>query len=260
MLGKDRLQLYLVHDRPLDQGELSAMRALTARRGRGEPVAHLLGEWSFRGLDLQVGPAVLVPRPETEELVSLALPLLASGARVLELGTGSGAIAIALAVERSDLAIVATDVSEPALELARSNAARHAVGERIAFLRGSWWEACRAQDDDLVISNPPYVDPERPELLDAGVRAFEPALSPCSPNGAIALSYRAILGGIGSGLRPGGRLLLEAGVDTAAPALELLRASPLLAGAELPPISPGICDYLRAQRTAVSGTVSSAVG
>src|SRR5690349_22848032 len=88
VLGKDRLQLYLLHDRPLDQGELAAMRGLTARRGRGEPVAYLLGEWSFRGLDLAVGPDVLVPRPETEELVELALPLLPNGGRVVDFGTG----------------------------------------------------------------------------------------------------------------------------------------------------------------------------
>jgi len=141
VLGLDRLALYLQHDRPLDGGERDAMRALLLRRGRREPVAYLLGEWSFRGHLLEVTPAVLIPRPETEELVDQALPLLRPRTRVVDLGTGSGALAIALALACPDVEVLATDVSQNALEVAARNVARHALESRVRLRRGSWWEA-----------------------------------------------------------------------------------------------------------------------
>ncbi|MBL8751985.1 MAG: HemK family protein methyltransferase, partial [Planctomycetes bacterium] len=118
VLGLDRLQLYLAHDRPLDPDERAAMRALVQRRGEHEPVAYLLGNWSFRGLELDVSSAVLVPRPETEELVDLALAKAPAGARVADFGTGSGAIAVALAAARPDLRVFALDASKNALAVA----------------------------------------------------------------------------------------------------------------------------------------------
>lgn len=224
VLGLDRLRLYLQHDRPLDDRERTAMRELIARRGKREPVAHLLGEWSFRGHVLEVTPAVLIPRPETEELVDVALPLAPQGARVVDLGTGSGALAIALALARPDLAVVASDVSKNALAVAARNVARHGLEPRVQLRHGSWWEACGDQAPfQLVVSNPPYVDPAQPELLDADVRDFEPPLALFSERGDPASCYRAIAAGIAAHVVPGGALVLETGVGAADAALDAVR-------------------------------------
>ena len=248
VLGLDRLQLYLAHDRPLDPGERAAMRALVARRGQREPVAHLLGEWSFRGHALEVSPAVLIPRPETEQLVELALERAPRGGRVVDLGTGSGAIAIALALARPDLQLVATDVSRNALAVAQRNAARHGVAPRIVFHGGSWWAACAGEPAfDRVVSNPPYVDPARPELLDDEVREFEPPLALFSERGDPASCYRALLDGLGERLAPGGHLVLETGHDAAPAALALLRAEPRLGDVELRPDLAGLDRFLLAR-------------
>ncbi len=234
VLGLQRLSLYLAHDRPLDAGERAAMRELTQRRGAGEPVAHLLGSWSFRGLELAVSPAVLVPRPETEELVSLALQRAPQGARVLDLGTGSGAIAVALAVERPDLAVVAVDVSKNALAVARENVARHAVAERVELRLGSWWQPIGAAESfDLVVSNPPYVDPSAPDGLAADVRAFEPPLALFSAPGDPASCYREIAAGLAAHLRLDGWFVAETGLGAAAAARDVLAAQPFLTAVEL---------------------------
>ncbi len=241
VLGLSRLQLYLAHDRPLDPAERTAMRTLVARRGKGEPVAYLLGTWSFRGHEVAVGPSVLIPRPETEELVEHALAALPANAVAIDLGTGSGAIAIALAVARPDLRVLAVDISEAALGIASANVARHGVGERVQLLRGSWWEPVPADATfDLVISNPPYIDPVRPTGLAADVQAFEPALALFSAPGDVASCYRAIFAPLASRLRAGGAVWCETGLGAAAPALQALRATGLvdvelrcdLAGAE----------------------------
>lgn len=226
VLGMTRLQLYLAHDRPLDDRERAALRTLVARRGEHEPVAYVLGSWSFRGLELAVDAAVLIPRPETEELVELALPLLPTGARVLEFGTGSGAIAIALAVARPDLQVVATDVSRNALAVAGANVRRHGLEARVALRHGSWWEPVAADEVfDAVLSNPPYIDPASAAVA-ADVRAFEPPLALFAAAGDVVSSYRAIGSGLAAHLRPGGWLLAETGIEAAAPALALLAALP----------------------------------
>ncbi|MBM4060035.1 MAG: peptide chain release factor N(5)-glutamine methyltransferase [Planctomycetes bacterium] len=251
VLGLDRLRLYLAHDRPLDGAERSAMRALVARRGAGEPVAHLLGSWSFRGLELAVSPAVLVPRPETEELVTLALERAGPGARVLDLGTGSGAIAIALAVERPDLQVTAVEVSRDALEIAAQNAARHGVAARITFLRGSWWEPVPpAARFDLAVSNPPYIDPAAPHGLAADVAAHEPPLALFTAAGDVLSCCRAIVAGLGAHLVPGGWFVAETGVGASAPALRLLQQEPALEAAELRADLGGIDRFLLARRRA----------
>ncbi len=234
VLGLDRLQLYLHHDRPLDDGERTAMRELVARRGRHEPVAHLLGEWSFRGHTLEVSPAVLIPRPETEELIDLALPLARTGAHVVDLGTGSGALAIALALARPDLSIVATDLSKNALAIAERNVVRHGVGERVQLRHGSWWDAIAAADTfDVVVGNPPYVDPAQPELLAADVREFEPPLALFSERGDPGSCYRQIAQGVGRHLRTRGAIVLETGVGAADAALAALQQCAELVDAAL---------------------------
>lgn len=249
VLGLDRLRLYLAHDRPMTAAERDAMRTLTARRGRGEPVAHLLGEWSFRGVDLNVSPAVLVPRPETEELVTLALERAPPGGRVLDLGTGSGAIAIALALERPDLRVLATDVSADALAVAARNVARHGLGERVELRQGSWWEPlARTGSFDLVCSNPPYVDRGRPDLLEREVAAFEPALALFAASGDPASAYRSIVAGLEHGLAAGGALVLETGVGAAEAALAVLQACPHLEQVELLPDLAGVPRHLLARR------------
>ena len=242
VLGLSRLQLYLAHDRPLDPAERDSMRALLVRRGKGEPVAYLLGTWSFRGLELAVAPSVLIPRPETEELVEHALVGLPANATVIDLGTGSGAIAIALAVARPDVRVMAVDVSEAALAIAASNVARHGVGDRVQLVRGSWWEPVPALAMfDLVVSNPPYIDPVDPTGLAADVQAFEPALALFSEPGDVASCYRSIFAPLAARLRPGGSVWCETGLGAAASALRELRATTLI-DAELR------CDLAGAER------------
>lgn len=249
VLGLTRLQLYLAHDRPLDETERAAMRSLLARRGDGEPVAYLLGSWSFRGLEVQVGPAVLIPRPETEELVEHLLPLLPEAGRALDLGTGSGAIALALAAARPEARVVAVDISQNALGLAAANVQRHGLGERLSLRCGSWWEPIAADEQfDLVASNPPYIDPRATAGLAADVRAFEPPLALFTAPGDVLSCYRAIVAGLSAHLRPGGWFGAETGVGAHEPARELLAAQPFLTEVQLLPDHAGLPRFLLARR------------
>jgi release factor glutamine methyltransferase len=249
VLGASRLQLYLDHDRPLAADERAAMRELVRRRAAGEPVAYLLGSWSFRGLEFAVDPAVLIPRPETEQLVDLALERAPRGATVLDLGTGSGAIAVAIASARSDLQVLAVDISRNALAVAAANVARHDLAGRVALACGSWWEAVPAGAVfDLVVSNPPYIDPTSAAELAPDVRAFEPPLALFTPPGDVVACYREIAAGLARGLRPGGWFVAETGVGASGPAVELLRAQPFLAGVELRRDFEGIDRFLIAAR------------
>jgi release factor glutamine methyltransferase len=186
---------------------------LIGRRVRGEPLGYIVGYREFWSLRLAVSPAVLVPRPETELLVERALALRTGvDGRVIDLGTGSGAIALALASERTQWQVTATDVSADALDIARSNAAHHAL-TRVEFLQGSWFEPVGARRFNLVVSNPPYIGATEPELSSANL-AFEPrmALSP----GADALAcLRAIVNTAPPHLEHGGWLLLEHGATQA---------------------------------------------
>lgn len=250
VLGLDRLQLYLQHERPLDEDERAAMRELLARRGRHEPVAYLLGGWSFCGHDIEVSPAVLIPRPETEELVEKAVAMAPQGARVLELGIGSGAISIALALARPDLRITAVDISPEALAVAQRNVARHALLDRIELRRGSWWEPIAVDESfDLLVSNPPYVDPALPELLADDVRQFEPALALFTPHGDPGACYREIFAGIGERLDPGGRCILETGPGADQAALQAAKDCAALRAAELAPDLTGRPRFVVAERS-----------
>lgn len=229
VLGMPRLQLYLAHDRPLDEHERAAMRALTQRRGDHEPVAYLLGSWAFRGLELAVSPAALIPRPETEELVSHALERAPAGATVLDLGTGTGAIALALAKERPDLRVVAVDVSKNALDLARANVQRHELAARVELRHGSWWQPIAAGEVfDLVVSNPPYIDPDAPTGLAADVKAFEPPLALFTAPGDPASCHREIAAGLQQHLRAGGWFVGEAGLGSTGPVRDALAACAFL--------------------------------
>ncbi|MBV9315835.1 MAG: peptide chain release factor N(5)-glutamine methyltransferase [Gammaproteobacteria bacterium] len=199
-------------------------RALIERRALGEPLAYLTGIREFWSLPLRVTPAVLVPRPETELLVERALALhAATHARVAELGTGSGAIALALASERPRWRVTATDISAGALAVARGNAARLAL-TRIDFRRGSWFEPLAGERFDLILSNPPYIGSDDPALADPAL-AHEPRLA-LTPGVDALECLRAIAHEAPRHLAVGGWLLLEHGAAQAA----ALRAELVLAG------------------------------
>jgi release factor glutamine methyltransferase len=172
-LGLSRIELYTQHDRPLTEAERAAARELVQRRGAREPLAYVLGDWDFRRLTLRTDARALVPRPETEIVVERCLELLrdVDAPRVLDVGTGSGAIALALAHEHPGARVVATDASEAALELAQENAREH--GLDVTFMRADLLDGVDGPFD-LVVSNPPYVEPGELDALEPEVRDWEP--------------------------------------------------------------------------------------
>lgn len=218
-LGINRVGLITQSDRALDAGEAQRFAALVQRRLDGEPIAYIVGQREFFGLPFEVGAAVLIPRPDTELLVELALERLPPSGRVLDMGTGSGAIAVALAHTRRDADVTALDVSEEALAVARRNAA--ANGARVAFLQSDWYAALEAKPTfDVIASNPPYIASGDRHLSEGDLR-YEPvgALTDHA-DGLSAL--RIIVAGAGARLKPGGWLLMEHGYDQSAAVRQLL--------------------------------------
>ncbi|MBA3928420.1 MAG: peptide chain release factor N(5)-glutamine methyltransferase [Xanthomonas sp.] len=225
VLERDRAWLFAHGDDPLLEREASAFDALLTRRAAGEPLAYLLGRRGFWTLDLQVSPATLIPRPETERLVELALERLPDDRplRIADLGTGSGAIALALASERPLVQVVATDVSEEALHIAQANAGANRIAN-VVFCHGSWLAPLAGERFDLIASNPPYIADADPHL-DQGDLRFEPPTALSS--GADGLdAIREIVALAPSHLVPGGWLLLEHGWDQG----EAIRALLIAAG------------------------------
>jgi release factor glutamine methyltransferase len=229
VLGVPRIALYASHDRPLDTDEVDAYREVVRRRVAREPVAYIVGEKEFRSLAFRVSPDVLVPRPETEHLVDEVLDLLADRETpvVADIGTGSGCIAVALAVAREDLEVHAVDASGAALAIARENAERHGVADRIRFHEGDLLVPLLEEEAwtrlDAVVSNPPYVAEAEWAGLMPEVRDHEPkgALVP----GPDALSaYRAILEDAPRLLRDGGAVVLEMSGENTAALLVLAKA------------------------------------
>ncbi len=197
-----------------DEAALECLAALTERRLAREPVARILGEKDFYGLTFALSPAVLVPRPETELVVDLALAVLKNkpAPRFVDLGTGSGCIAIAILVTRPDAEAVAVDLGPDALDMAWANAERHGVAERIAFRLGNWFEPL--SDDevfDAIVANPPYVARTEIDGLDPEVRDFDPYLA--LDGGADGLDpFRVLAHEADRYLRPGGAVIVEHGV------------------------------------------------
>jgi release factor glutamine methyltransferase len=218
-LSLRRIDLYVQHEKPLTGEELTRFRGLVKRRARREPVAYITGEKEFWSLPLKVTPAVLIPRPETECLVEAALAVLSKDEfpgprRILDLGTGSGAIVLALAVERPGDDFFATDRSGEALSIARENARRHGVDDRVCFMEGDWFAPVNtaAARFDLIVSNPPYIRRGDLEDLQPEIRQFEPpgALDG-GPEGIDCLAH--IILTAPRYLRSSGSLLLEMGHD-----------------------------------------------
>ncbi|MEO1365542.1 MAG: peptide chain release factor N(5)-glutamine methyltransferase [Acidobacteriota bacterium] len=208
VLGLTDSQLLARGDRAVASAEVEAFRRLIRRRAAGEPVAYLTGERGFYGREFAVDERVLVPRPETEHLVEAALGLeLPAAPRIVDVGTGSGAIAVTLACERPDAEVVATDIASDALELARKNADRHGVGDRVRFLRGDLAGALDLSRVDLLVSNPPYIGTS--EEISFEVFDFEPHLALFAPGAGRSLIRRLLASS--SSLRPGVCLILEIG-------------------------------------------------
>jgi release factor glutamine methyltransferase len=214
-LGLSRIELYTQFERPLSEDELAGCRSLVTRRGRREPVAYVIGQWGFRRLMLDVDARVLVPRPETELLVERCLTLLDGVGRpsLLDVGTGSGAIALALKQERPDLTVVACDISPDALAVARGNAARLELD--VELLQSDLLDGIGERRFHLVCSNPPYVSRAELETLEPEVAAFEPRLALLAGEDGLEL-YRRLLPQAGQHLLPGGALALECGAGQAA--------------------------------------------
>jgi release factor glutamine methyltransferase len=216
-LGRERIELYTDFDRPLTPSEVAGYRELVARRARREPVAYILGEWGFRRLTLTVDSRALIPRPETEIVAERALARLAGleSPAVLDVGTGTGALALAVADEHPGARVRALDVSPEALALAGENAARTGLG--IDLVQHDSRQGLPGGPYDLVVSNPPYVEPADLGTLMPDVRDYEPE---------VALVGTGITESIARGalevLRPGGWLVLEVGDGQAAATAALL--------------------------------------
>ncbi|CAN7172315.1 peptide chain release factor N(5)-glutamine methyltransferase [Rhizobacter sp. LjRoot28] len=223
VLDRPRSWLFAHDDHLLSADERARFGSLSTRRAAGEPVAYLLGEKEFHGLTLEVSPAVLVPRPDTETLVEWALDLLArrdgeAPAEVLDLGTGSGAIALAIRRGATGAArVVATDLSPAALAVARRNAANLRLD--VEFIEGPWWQPLAGRRFTLVVSNPPYIAGDDPHLA---ALTHEPRLA-LTPEGDGLQAIRDIVAGAPEHLAPGGWLLFEHGHDQADAVAALLQ-------------------------------------
>ena len=223
VLHKSRTWLHTWPEQELSAEQAEQFQQLVTRRAAGEPVAHLVGQQDFWSLTLQVTADTLIPRPETERLVELALERIPRqvSCRIADLGTGTGAIALALAKERPNCGIIATDRSAAALAVARNNARHNQIGN-VQFRQGNWLDALQDEAGfDVIVSNPPYIKVTDPHLQQGDVR-FEPAT-------ALKAGYtglddlRHIIQGALAYLEPGGWLLLEHGYDQREAVLQLLQ-------------------------------------
>ena len=215
-LGIKRLDIYLDLDRPLTEAQLTDLRSLVKRRASREPLQYIIGNTEFYGLTLKVDPRALIPRHETEELIELIVERLkAPPKRILDLGTGSGAIALALASRYSDAEVTATDQSEEAITLAKENALALNLSSRVTFIKGNWFEPLdEGARFDLIVSNPPY-------LTEAEMQTAEPEVIDHEPQSALASGQEGLddLGllfkSVPKHLAEGGLLALETGIGQA---------------------------------------------
>ncbi|HSE84737.1 MAG TPA: peptide chain release factor N(5)-glutamine methyltransferase [Candidatus Binatia bacterium] len=231
VLDVEKEQLYLNADAPISAGQEAKFRELLLRRSRREPVAYITGHKEFWSLDFIVTPAVLIPRPETELLVEVALQHVreftsGSSVTVLDVGTGSGVISVCLAKEEPVTKIVAVDISPVALDVARLNAGRHGVADRIRFLSGDLFAPVKpvAGTFDVIVSNPPYIPTGDLAMLAPEIRQWEPI--PALDGGARGIdAYRRIIGEGHNYLAPGGSIVLEIGADMGSAVAEFFSRS-----------------------------------
>jgi release factor glutamine methyltransferase len=213
-LGLKRMQLYLAFERPLPESELEAIRPLVRRRAQHEPLQYIMGETEFSGLKLKVDRRALIPRPETEQLVEHVTKACANSSptRILDLGTGSGAIALALAHSFPAARVVAIDRSEDALALARENAVSTGLESRVAFHFSNWFESVPGGPYDVIASNPPYLSSDETAQTSPEVREFEPMAALVAEGDGLA-DLASIIAAAPRYLAPGGLLALETGIE-----------------------------------------------
>jgi release factor glutamine methyltransferase len=211
VLGRDRAYLYAHGERVLSAEEILRYQQLTAERARGVPAQYITGHQEFWGMDLLVSPAVLIPRPETEHVVETVLELSqgrAGNIRIVDVGTGSGCIALALAKELPQAEIHATEISATALEVARANAARHQLAERVHFHQTDLLNDVAGLQFDFVVSNPPYVGESEKDTVEAQVRKFEPQIAVFAGETGMEVFAKLIPQAL-KVLSPGGWLVME---------------------------------------------------
>ncbi|RJT27075.1 peptide chain release factor N(5)-glutamine methyltransferase [Buttiauxella izardii] len=219
--GKARTFILAFGETELTAEQQQQLEVLLARRVKGEPIAHLVGEREFWSLPLRVSPVTLIPRPDTECLVEQALARMPeTPCSVLDLGTGTGAIALAIASERPDCSVTALDLIPEAVELARDNASRLGI-TNVEVLQSNWFSALNTRRFAVIVSNPPYIDEQDPHLSQGDVR-FEPRSALVAENHGLA-DLRTLVESARNFLEPGGWVLLEHGWQQAAQVRELFR-------------------------------------
>jgi release factor glutamine methyltransferase len=224
-LDLERIGLYLQHDRPLTSADLDKIRPLVKRRGQREPLQYILGETEFWSLPFKVTPDVLIPRADTEILVEEALKKTRESGQLLDVGTGSGAIAVSLATELEDWQIDALDISSEALDIARDNAELNGVAQRIVFRQGTLAHL-PTEKYDLIVSNPPYIAATEWAQLMPEVRDYEPELALVAADDGLEC-YRLLTDQAATSLSPNGWLLVEIGYQQAEAVQQLFRAAGL---------------------------------
>jgi release factor glutamine methyltransferase len=230
-LDVERVDLYIQYDRPWEVRELGIFKGLIQRRLQREPVAYIVGKKGFWSLDLKVTRDVLIPRPETEILVEAALSIIppeisAKPLRILDLGTGSGAVILALARERTGHQFYAVDSSQEALTIARDNARRHGLDNAVSFLQGNWFDTVRDKESyfDLIVSNPPYIPHDDLKTLPREISHYEPRQAlDGGPDGLDAI--RLIIQKAAAYMNPEGWLLFEIGYDQGDAVRKLMASS-----------------------------------
>jgi release factor glutamine methyltransferase len=260
VLGRDRTWIYAHPEEEVSAADAARFFALIVRRAKGEPTQHLTGKQEFWGLELEVSPGVLIPRPETEHVIEVALDRLAvrelragrkqtlsgEGLQIADVGTGSGCIAIALAKELPGSTIFATDISSAALLVARRNAMRHNVANQVQFLEGNLLDRVATQFD-LIASNPPYVGRREAETLMREVRDHEPEIALYGGEEGYEF-YADLIAQAAAHLKPGGLLILELGHNSL-PAVQPLLDVPMWTNVGVTNDLAGIPRVIAAERS-----------